>query len=65
MVDTLNTFLKKLAASRNIDYLDLNKYLSENKKLKKEYTTDGVHVNEVAYKIWYSVLEEVLKRKGI
>lgn len=65
MVGSLDTFLQNLAASRNIEYLDLNKYFSENKKLKKELTIDGIHVNEAAYKIWYAELEKVLRRKGI
>lgn len=65
MVESLNTFLQSLAKSRNIEFMDLNKYFSENNKLKKEYTTDGVHVNEAAYKIWYTALAEILKHKGI
>lgn len=65
MVESLNVFLQSLATSRNIMFIDLNQYLSENKKLKKEYTTDGVHVNEAAYRIWYAELEKVLTQKGI
>lgn len=65
MVDSLNIFEKNLSESRRIEYLDLNKFLSKNKKLKMEYTTDGVHVNDEAYRIWYSELKEVLKRLGI
>lgn len=65
MVESLNAYLKKLAASRNIEYIELNNDLSYNHRLKKEYTTDGVHVNDAAYMIWFAELKKVLKRKGI
>lgn len=65
MVENLNTFLQSLAKSRKIEFMDLNQYFSENNRLKIEFTTDGVHLNEAAYKIWYAALEEVLKSKGI
>lgn len=64
MVESLNTFLKELATSRGIVYLDLNKFFSENKKLKPAYTQDGVHVNAEAYKIWYEEVKRILKEKG-
>lgn len=65
MVESLNTFLKDLATSRGILYLDLNKFFSENKKLKPVYSLDGVHVNAEAYKIWCEEVKRVLKENGV
>jgi len=64
-VDSLNYFLSNLAAKRNIVFLDLNPYLSENKKLKKEFSKDGVHIKESAYKIWIREINKILEIKGI
>jgi lysophospholipase L1-like esterase len=64
-VDSLNHFLEKSAYSRKLEYIDLNMYLSANKRLKAEYTTDGLHLNQKAYKIWANELSLTLKRKRI
>jgi alpha-glucosidase len=64
-VDSLNIFLKNLAISKNLEYIDLNEYLSENKRLKPEYTKDGIHLEENAYKIWVKEITKVLNRKKI
>ncbi|MDP2338703.1 MAG: GDSL-type esterase/lipase family protein [Bacteroidota bacterium] len=63
--DSLNYFLASLASRKNLLYLNLNQFLSENKRLKEEFTTDGTHLKESAYKIWIREIEKILKRKGI
>ena len=65
MIDDVNAFLKQLAASKNIIYIDLNPQLSENKRLKKEFTTDGVHLTPAAYKIWSEEIKKVIRSKNI
>lgn len=65
MVDSLDIYLQELAKSRKLTYIDLNKHFSANKRLKKEYTVDGVHVIQDAYKIWAKEVEAVLKERGL
>ncbi len=49
----LNLKLKELAKKENIVFIDLNKVLSENGKLKKSYSSeDGVHLNGDGYYVW-------------
>ena len=64
-VDSINNFLTELAVRKNIHYVDLNIFLSENRKLKKEYTYDGLHLNESAYKVWAEEIKKILELKGI
>ncbi|HRZ97323.1 MAG TPA: GDSL-type esterase/lipase family protein [Paludibacter sp.] len=64
-IDSLNHFLNQLATNRKIIYLNINTFLSENKRLKSEYSKDGVHINEKAYKIWISHIKKTLVQKGI
>jgi lysophospholipase L1-like esterase len=64
-VDSLNYFLLKLASKKNVMYLELNPYLSENKRLKKEFSKDGIHLKESAYKIWVREVKKILDLKGI
>ena len=64
-VDTLNAFLVKYCQQHNIDYIDLNNFLSDSTGLKAEYAVDKTHLNERAYDIWAREIKKVLKRKGI
>lgn len=60
-IDEINAFLKALSASRKITYLDMNPKLSSNNRLRKEYTTDGVHLTSKAYEIWTDEINRILK----
>jgi lysophospholipase L1-like esterase len=60
-VDNLNAFLTDYAKKHNMTVLDLNPKLSENRKLKNEYTTDGVHLTKDAYAIWGEEIKTILK----
>ena len=64
-VDTLNAFLVKYCQQHNIDYIDVNNFLSDSTGLKAEYAVDKTHLNERAYDIWAREIKKVLKRKGI
>lgn len=59
-IDSLNKFLKVISVSHNITFIDLNILLSEGNRIKKEYTTDGIHLNKEAYKIWARKIKSVL-----
>jgi lysophospholipase L1-like esterase len=63
----LNNRLRNFAIKEKIDYIDLNKKISnENEKiLKDEYTKDGVHLTDVAYSIWSEEIQYILKKNRI
>lgn len=48
----LNYQLVALFKSKNINFIDLNKYIAPSGYLSNEYTIDGVHFTEAAYKLW-------------
>jgi lysophospholipase L1-like esterase len=48
-VDSLNKFLKSLAGSKNLRFLDINSLLSDHHILKENLTTDGTHLNKNGY----------------
>lgn len=64
-VDDLNDFLLAYAKEHNVPVLDLRPRLTENRKLKAEYTTDGIHLNESAYIIWAEEVNRILKDLNI
>lgn len=64
-VDSLNNFLSTLAQEKGITYLDLNKYLSSNGRLRNDLNTDGCHINSSAYKIWTREVDKIIKSKGL
>lgn len=61
LVDSINNFLKDYCARKNIYFLDINSKLSSNIGLKPEFSSDGTHLTQSAYKIWSSEVTKVLK----
>lgn len=61
IVNFVNEQLKKLAKNNNIVYIDINKVFRDRYgKLNVKYADpDGLHLNDLAYKIWV----DFLKRK--
>ena len=57
-VKIFNEKLKNFCLENSITYFDLNDELSLNEYLKDEYTTDGLHLNLEAYKVWASKIKE-------
>lgn len=54
----LNSEIKKFTA-KNVTVIDLYAhFIDSEKKLKKELTTDGLHLNPEGYKIWANLLLE-------
>ena len=64
-VDSLNSYLSVLANKNGIGYIDLNYLLSENGRLKKEYSRDGLHINDLGYDIWIREVDRILRSKGL
>ena len=60
---TLNKMIKDYADSHEIVYLDyFSSMADERKGLKKEYSGDGVHPNEIGYKIMAPLAETAIKK---
>lgn len=62
-VDEINDAIKNYCEQEGIDVIDLNILLSNDKSLKKEYTTDGTHLTDAAYRIWSDELTRYLAEK--
>lgn len=61
-VVAFNGRLKNLAEEFGYDYLDIHALMVDDKgELKIDYTGDGLHLNEAAYKVWLAEVERVLK----
>ena len=60
LVPEINARLKKLAHEQHIDFIDLFPLFTEKNThtLRKELTTDGLHLNEKGYKIWAKELKK-------
>lgn len=57
-----NGRIKKLAEANGCDYIDLHALMIDDKaELKAEYTNDGLHLNEAAYRVWLGEVERVMK----
>ncbi|APD06700.1 hypothetical protein UJ101_01176 [Flavobacteriaceae bacterium UJ101] len=61
-VDDLNKFLIELSLKRGYVYLDLNAKLSDNERLIKKYTYDGIHLSREAYKLWSEEIQLILNQ---
>lgn len=61
-VTQLNEFLIAYCQKNDIEYLDLNPYLSDSTGLKPAFAKDKTHLNTAAYKIWADEVANVLKR---
>ncbi len=59
-IEQLNNKLKKYAVENDMVYIDLNMKLSKDKKLRSDYSYDGLHLNGDAYKAWKEILEPYL-----
>ena len=54
-----NERLKKVASEFNCEYLDLHTAMADDEgKLKADWTNDGLHIKEPAYKAWAEIVEE-------
>ena len=51
-VEELNKRLEKYASENQITFINLNPIFAPNQVLKKEFTSDDLHLNGSAYKLW-------------
>jgi len=64
-VAKLNKLVKKWCIKNNVDYIDLNAFLSRDGELIKELTTDGCHLQPKAYIPWGEAVKRVLAKYEI
>jgi lysophospholipase L1-like esterase len=61
-IATLNAMIKNYANENGIIYLDYySSMVDEQKGMKAEYSTDGVHPNQAGYKVMEPLAEEAIK----
>lgn len=51
-IEELNKKLEKYASENQISFINLNPIFAPQKVLKKEFTSDDLHLNGTAYKLW-------------
>jgi lysophospholipase L1-like esterase len=59
-ISRINDRLKKLAPAYGGHYIDLYSLFIKDGQLAKEYTTDGVHLNQLGYLVWKTGLNPYL-----
>lgn len=62
-VFVLNYLLKEYFESQKIEFIDMNLQLSDSKKLKSNFSIDGIHLKKEAYKIWANELKAKLPQE--
>jgi lysophospholipase L1-like esterase len=61
-IAALNAMIKNYADENGIIYLDYySSMVDEQKGMKAEYSTDGVHPNQAGYKVMEPLAEEAIK----
>jgi lysophospholipase L1-like esterase len=59
---TINTQLQRYADKMKFTYVDLySKFLDANGLMDAKYATDGLHLNELGYQHWVSILRSTSK----
>lgn len=62
----LNIMLTNYASKNKIDYINLNTTIaSKERVLLDKYTTDGVHINDLGYKLWVIEINKILKKHNL
>lgn len=66
-IEAVNEKLKVFALQNNIDFIDLNPILATapDHLLKDDFSNDGTHFNNAAYKIWVTEIEKILTKHNI
>ena len=70
--NNLNTKIKKTneliefnCNKNNIEFIDLNKKLENNGKLRSEYSFDGIHLTHLGYEKWGEIINSIINEKII
>lgn len=54
---SLNMGLRQLAASKKVEFINLFPiFADDNGSLRKEFTADGLHLNQEAYRLWANII---------
>ena len=61
-IDELNQKLKNYCRESKIEFLDVNRTMSEDDGLISAYTIDGVHLSGEGYRAWADILRTFLKK---
>lgn len=60
-IQKVNTFIQQLAHKHNLKYLNIHPLLQNQAgNLDEQYTTDGVHLNGIAYQIWGKEIKKIM-----
>ncbi len=66
VVRAMNVWLKALCDENGYEYIDFYTAVAdENGKMKKEWSTDGIHCNAEGYAAWRVLVENVLQKWGV
>ncbi|TVQ06675.1 MAG: hypothetical protein EA361_19325 [Bacteroidetes bacterium] len=61
VIRQLNSRLHELAVQENAAYLHLHPFFTdENGQLKREFTDDGLHLNEHSYAVWAELVKQLI-----
>lgn len=64
-IKSLNSQIKAMAEERGMRYVDLlPHFLNDEGQLKKEYTTDGIHLSRKGYETWSKLMSQHLNQSG-
>jgi lysophospholipase L1-like esterase len=55
-VDSINDRLEELCKDKGYKFIDIRPALTDGEYLIESYSVDGVHLNEMGYKLWASCL---------
>lgn len=55
-----NRIIKNIANNKHISFLDLFSLYELNGELKPEFSKDGIHLKQHAYKIWYDLIKAII-----
>lgn len=60
MIYTVNKDIKKMAENKDVEYLDLYSLLIEDDNLIKDYTDNGVYLNDRGFKVVYDEINKII-----
>ncbi|MEO0970000.1 MAG: SGNH/GDSL hydrolase family protein [Cyanobacteria bacterium J06639_18] len=59
-IQRINQQLARIAKQEGVSYLNLHIWFTDSEgKLRKDLTTDGLHLSENGYAVWQSVLQQI------
>ena len=60
-INTVNSIIKELATQKSVTLLDIASLMTDSEgKLKREYTTEGIHFSQEGNNLWYDFIRPYL-----